>query len=86
MLCVVGCVFSLLAMTSHCFATTSIFTVLFLGKAFGMVAINGTFVFHGPFMSFLSHGRIEIFMWIFFQYILLLLILLLRKPFSGFLC
>jgi hypothetical protein len=46
---------SLTSFTTHGFATTSVFAVLFLRKAFGMVTINGTFVFQGPFVSFYCH-------------------------------
>ena len=52
-----GCVMRhrLTSLTTHGFSA-SVFTVLFLRKAFGMVTVNGTFVFQGPFVSFLGHG------------------------------
>lgn len=68
----------LTSLVAHGFAATSIFAVLFLRKTFGMVAINGTFVFHGPFVAFLGHGFRNL-CGMFFQYILLLLLLFLQE-------
>jgi capsule polysaccharide modification protein KpsS len=59
----------LTSFTTHGFATTSVFAVLFLRKAFGMVTINGTFVFQGPFVSFYCHFSRKL-CGMFFQYIL----------------
>ena len=78
----------LTSLTTHGFAaaTTSVFAVLFLRKAFGMVAVNGTFVFHGPFVSFLGHGISKYLRDIFSIYIIIINnIIIITGTFSGFL-
>jgi len=68
---------------ASCGFSASIFAVLFLRKALGMVTVDGTFVFHGPFMTFLSvvsfggHFVLETLWYVFSIYI--------TGTFSGFL-
>ncbi len=68
---------------ASCGFSASVFAVLFLRKAFGMVTINGTFVFHRPFMTFLCavafgcHFNLETLWYVFSIYI--------TGTFSGFL-